>query len=78
MTLRSDPEAHLALTLYESQGPIPDPTLTPGAVRTTDVADICSTPTRELRQWSGERDNRILGRNTACRRARIRTSTWII
>jgi hypothetical protein len=39
---------------------IPDPTLTPGAVRTTDVADICSTPTRELRHWSRERDDRIL------------------
>jgi hypothetical protein len=27
---------------------VPDPTLTPGAVRTTDVEDICSTPTGEL------------------------------
>jgi hypothetical protein len=25
-----------------------DPTLTPGAGRTTDVGDVCSTPTREL------------------------------
>jgi hypothetical protein len=28
---------------------VPDPTLTPGAVRTTDVALICSVGTRELR-----------------------------
>jgi hypothetical protein len=39
---------------------VPDPTLTPGAVRTTDLGDICSTPTRELRHWSRERDDRIL------------------
>jgi len=39
---------------------IPDPTLTPGAVRTTDVGAICSTPTSGLRHWSRERDDRIL------------------
>ena len=39
---------------------VPDPTLTPGAVRTTDVAEICSTGTRELRHWSRERDDRIM------------------
>jgi hypothetical protein len=39
---------------------VPDPTLTPGAVRTTDVGDICSHGTRELRHWSRERDDRIL------------------
>jgi hypothetical protein len=39
---------------------VPDPTITPGAVRTTDVALICSTGTRELRTWSRERDDRIL------------------
>jgi hypothetical protein len=39
---------------------IPDPTLTPGAVRTTDVGAICSTPTRELRHWSRDRDDRIM------------------
>ena len=33
---------------------VPDPTLTPGAVRTTDVAAICSTPTRELRHRGHE------------------------
>ena len=39
---------------------IPDPTITPGAVRTTDVGEICSTPTSELRRWNRDRDNRIL------------------
>jgi hypothetical protein len=39
---------------------VPDPTLTPGAVRTTDRSEICSTSTRELRHWSRERDDRIL------------------
>jgi hypothetical protein len=39
---------------------LPDPTLTSGAVRTTDVGDICSTPTSGLRHWSRERDDRIL------------------
>jgi hypothetical protein len=39
---------------------VPDPTLTPGAVRTTDAALICSTDTRELRHWSRKRDDRIM------------------
>jgi hypothetical protein len=39
---------------------VPDPTLTPGAVRTTDTAEICSHGTRELRHWSRERDDRIM------------------
>jgi hypothetical protein len=43
-----------------AQAVIPDPTLTHGAVRTTDVGAICSTPTGELRHWSRERDDRIL------------------
>ena len=30
---------------------VPDPTITPGAVRTTDVGEICSHGTRELRHW---------------------------
>jgi hypothetical protein len=57
----------LALVLAESAlaqaappAVVPDPLLTPGAVRTTDVGDICTTPTRELRHWSRERDDRIL------------------
>jgi hypothetical protein len=39
---------------------IPDPTLTPGAVRTTDATAICSTGTRELRHGSRDRDDRIM------------------
>jgi hypothetical protein len=39
---------------------VPDPTLTPGVVRTTDVGEICSQGTRELRHWSREGDDRIL------------------
>ena len=41
-------------------GTMPDPTLTPGAVRTTNIGEICSTGTRELRHWSRERDTKIL------------------
>jgi hypothetical protein len=40
----------------------PDPSLTPGAVRTTDVDDICSTDTRTLRHGSRERSNLIYER----------------
>jgi hypothetical protein len=39
---------------------VPDPTLTPGAVRTTNLGDVCALDTRELRHWSRERDDRIL------------------
>jgi hypothetical protein len=39
---------------------VPDPTLTPGVVRTTDAVEICSTGTRELRHWSPERDDKIM------------------
>ena len=39
---------------------IPDPLLTPGAVRTVDVEAICSTETRDLRHWSRQRDDRIM------------------
>jgi hypothetical protein len=39
---------------------VPDPTLTPGAVRTVDAGEICSTGTRGLRHWSRERDDRIM------------------
>jgi hypothetical protein len=43
-----------------AQAIVPDPTITPGAVRTTDVGDICSTGTSGLRHWSRERDDRIM------------------
>jgi hypothetical protein len=39
---------------------IPDPTLTPGSVRTTDVAAICAHGTAGERHWSRERDDRIM------------------
>jgi hypothetical protein len=39
---------------------VPDPTLTPGAVRTTDASEICSHGTRELRHWDRRRDDRIM------------------
>lgn len=39
---------------------VPDPTLTPGAVRTTDAGAICSISTQELRHWDRARDDRIL------------------
>ena len=39
---------------------VPDPTITPGAIRTTDIGVICSSGTRELRHWSRERDDKIL------------------
>jgi hypothetical protein len=43
-----------------AQAVAPDPTVTPGAIRTTDTNEICSTGTRRLRRWSRERDDRIL------------------
>jgi hypothetical protein len=43
-----------------AQAIIPDPTITPGSVRTTDVGEICSHGTRELRHWSRERDDFIM------------------
>ena len=49
-----------AAPAWADSGVLPDPTLTPGAVRTTDPAAICSTGTRELRRWSRERDDRIM------------------
>jgi hypothetical protein len=39
---------------------VPDPTLTPGAIRATDVDNICHTSTSELRHWDRARDDRIL------------------
>jgi hypothetical protein len=39
---------------------IPDPTLTPGAVRATDAGEICSTGTRQLRHWDRARDDRVM------------------
>lgn len=43
-----------------AQTVVPDPTITPGAIRTTDVGEICSTGTRQLRHWDRQRDDRIM------------------
>jgi hypothetical protein len=40
---------------------VPDPSITPGAVRTTNIGEICNEgSTRTLRHWSRERDDRIM------------------
>jgi hypothetical protein len=52
--------AALAGPAWADSGILPDPTLTPGAVRSTDVSEICSTGTRELRHWDRERDDHIM------------------
>jgi TPR repeat protein len=39
---------------------VPDPLITPGSVRTTDAAEICSSGTRKLRHWSRDRADFIL------------------
>jgi hypothetical protein len=44
----------------EAPAIIPDPLLTPGAVRTIDIGEICSAGTTGLRHWSRDRDDRIL------------------
>jgi hypothetical protein len=43
-----------------AQTVVPDPTITPGAVRTIDVGEICSSGTRQLRHWGRARDDRIM------------------
>jgi hypothetical protein len=43
-----------------AQAIAPDPTLTPGAVRTTDVADVCTHGTNQLRHMSRGRSDAIL------------------
>jgi hypothetical protein len=44
----------------KAQTAMPDPTITPGAVRTTDVGEICSTGTKQLRHWDRTRDDRVM------------------
>src|SRR6516225_732084 len=39
---------------------VPDPATAQGAVRTTDVAEICGHGAAAERHWSRERDNRIM------------------
>jgi hypothetical protein len=43
-----------------AQAVMPDPTLTPGAVRTTDAADVCSHGTKGLRHMNRERSDAIM------------------
>ena len=43
-----------------SQAVAPDPTLTPGAVRTTDAFDVCSHGTRQYRHMNRERSDVIM------------------
>jgi hypothetical protein len=43
-----------------AQAIVPDPTLTPGAVRTTDAFDVCSHGTAQLRHMSRERSDAIM------------------
>ena len=50
-----------ATSVYAQTTIIPDPTLTPGAVRTTNIGEICNEgSTRSLRHWSRERDDFIM------------------
>lgn len=43
------------------RSPLPDPALTPGAVRTTDKGAVCGDRhTSQYRHWSRARDDRIL------------------
>jgi hypothetical protein len=39
---------------------VPDPTLTPGAVRTTNIGEVCSTSAHELRHWDRARDDHVM------------------
>ena len=49
----------------------PDPSLTPGAIRSTDRDEICSTDTRGLRHGSRERSDLIYGRYGIARSDRV-------
>jgi hypothetical protein len=43
-----------------AQTAVPDPTITPGVVRTTDAADVCSHGTSQLRHTTRERSDAIM------------------
>ena len=47
-------------TWAAAQAVVPDPTLTPGAVRTTDAFDVCSHGTAQLRHMSRDRSDAIM------------------
>lgn len=42
-----------------SNGTLPDPALTPGSVRTTNLDEICNTPTSAVRDVSGSTKERV-------------------
>ena len=52
--------AALAGPAWADSGILPDPQITPGAVRTANIGEVCSTSTRDLRHWSRDRDDRII------------------
>ena len=52
--------AALASPAWADSGILPDPQITPGAVRTTNIGEICSHGTRELRHWDRARDDHIM------------------
>jgi hypothetical protein len=52
--------ALMASPALADSGILPDPTITPGAVRTANIGEACGASTRELRHWSRERDDRIM------------------
>ena len=52
--------ALMASPAWADSAVVPDPTITPGAVRTTDAGEICSHGTRQLRHWDRRRDDRIM------------------
>jgi hypothetical protein len=53
--------AALAGPARADSGILPDPSLTPGAARTTNIGEICNEgSTRSLRHWSRERDDFIM------------------
>ena len=52
--------AALASPAWADSTIVPDPTITPDAIRTVDSADIRSHGTHELRHWDRARDDRIM------------------
>jgi hypothetical protein len=53
--------AALISSAWADSGILPDPTITPGVVRTTNIGEVCNEgSTRELRHWSRDRDDHII------------------
>ena len=49
----------------------PDPSLTPGAIRSTDASEICATGTSQFRHWDRDRSDLIFERYHIARADRI-------